>query len=211
MVQNNSNPPLPCLISRKKNTSTKYLGTTLKTLTFIAVELGITWLVSPFEKFHSLSFDTPHNSKVTILINTDLIVCQRSKSQRCTFGIYCNEIYRALLMHYTEQRAGWYWLWELQPHTRTLSRILSATLTLRDLVTNDRYDYVLVNILTMALWRVSNESEKNFVNDTTSHDTPTKLNSIDKQWHQSCAKLPVWMCLDNLTRTGKVARVSTRF
>ena len=57
------------------NTSTK-VTTTLMTFFVNAIGFWVTCLVLPFRKFHSLSFHSPHNAKVTILTNKDPSVCR---------------------------------------------------------------------------------------------------------------------------------------
>ena len=89
------------------------------TLFVNAIGFWVIWLVSLCRKFISLYYDTPHHAKVT-RAQTPLFVT-RFNSESCTF--------RHVVM---EQRAGWYWIWVLQPHNRTPGCIpKSATFTFK--------------------------------------------------------------------------------
>ena len=81
-------------------------GSTLMTMSF---GFGITWLVSPSRQFYLLySIDTHYNATVTILTNTDLIVCCKVYKSKLHFSVYCNGTYCAL---HCIQHGGCYWYW----------------------------------------------------------------------------------------------------
>ena len=76
--------------------------------------------------------------------------------------------------YYALYRAAckWYWLWALQQHTRTPQ---SSTLTLQPRHKQwSRYWSIV------ALWRVSNESKRNFLKGDTSHVTPNRIALTNK-------------------------------